>query len=229
MWDRDFDKNVARTKSRPLANGDLTMKQAWLFLGAQLTTGLGVLLSLPNLHYCFILGASSLPLVAAYPLMKRYTNWPQLVLGMTFNWGCFMGWAATHGTLDLNVVLPLYGAGVSWTLIYDTLYAHQDKIDDAKLGLKSTALYFGENTKPILYCFAGSTLVGWDLAGYYAGFSHPAFYVGTFVSFSHLIWQIKSATLDDPSNLAYRFKSNNQVGALMFLTCVTGSLTSISF
>lgn len=121
MWDADFDKEVERTQTRPLASGALTKKQATAFLAAQLSAGLGVLVSLPHTWYCFKLGAASLPLVVCYPLMKRYTNWPQLVLGMTFNWGALMGWAATHGALNLNAVLPLYLSGVSWTLVYDTL------------------------------------------------------------------------------------------------------------
>jgi 4-hydroxybenzoate polyprenyltransferase len=121
MWDADFDKKVSRTKTRPLASGELTHKQALGFLAVQLTAGLGVLLSLPHTMYCFHLGAASLPLVVAYPLMKRYTNMPQLVLGMTFNWGAFMGWAATYGSLDWTVVGPLYASGVAWTLVYDTL------------------------------------------------------------------------------------------------------------
>lgn len=122
MWDADFDKRVTRTRSRPLASGELTHTQALGFLSVQLTAGLGILLSLPHTLYCFQLGAASLPLVAAYPLMKRLTNWPQLVLGMTFNWGAFMGWAATYGELDFSVVGPLYASGVAWTLVYDTLY-----------------------------------------------------------------------------------------------------------
>jgi 4-hydroxybenzoate polyprenyltransferase len=122
MWDADYDKRVTRTRSRPLASGELTHTQALGFLAVQLTAGLGILLSLPHTLYCFQLGAASLPLVAAYPLMKRLTNWPQLVLGMTFNWGALMGWAATYGEVDLSVVGPLYASGVAWTLVYDTLY-----------------------------------------------------------------------------------------------------------
>ena len=121
MWDADFDRRVARTRSRPLANGDLTHAQAWGFLGVQLMGGLAILLSLPHTLYCFQVGATSLPMVATYPLMKRYTNWPQLVLGMMFNWGAFMGWAATYGSLDWTVVGPLYASGIAWTLVYDTL------------------------------------------------------------------------------------------------------------
>lgn len=121
MWDANFDKKVSRTKTRPLASGELTHKEALGFLAVQLTAGLGVLLSLPHTVYCFQLGAASLPLVVAYPLMKRYTNMPQLVLGMTFNWGAFMGWAATYGSLDWTLVGPLYASGVAWTLVYDTM------------------------------------------------------------------------------------------------------------
>jgi 4-hydroxybenzoate polyprenyltransferase len=123
MWDADFDRHVERTKSRPLASGELSMTQATAFLAAQLSVGLGVLLSLPHMEFCFMVGAASLPLVVAYPLMKRYTNWPQLVLGMTFNWGALMGWAATHGSLmdGLSIVGPLYASGITWTLVYDTL------------------------------------------------------------------------------------------------------------
>lgn len=226
MWDRDFDKNVTRTKTRPLASGELNMKQATAFLALQLSTGLGVVLSLPNTEYCFWLCSASLPLVATYPLMKRYTNWPQLVLGMTFNWGSFVGWAATYGSLELPVVLPLYVSGVCWTIVYDTLYAHQDKKDDAKLGLKSTALHFGDNTKPILHGFSALTLSGWTLTGYALGYSSPWYYLGCGLAYSHLVWQVHTADLENPDNLAKRFRSNQQVGAIMFGSCVLGSLTS---
>lgn len=229
MWDCKFDKKVERTATRPLASGALSYKQATAFLGLQLTGGLGVLLSFPREHleYCFWLGSASLPLVAAYPLMKRYTNWPQLVLGMTFNWGALMGWAATHGTLDaldgLSVVLPLYGGSIAWTLVYDTLYAHQDKKDDAKLGLKSTALYFGENTKPILCGFSALATGNWLLAGYNVGYTDPYFYIGCGAAGSHLFWQVLSADLNNPKNLAERFKSNSTVGAIMFVSCMAGN------
>lgn len=123
MWDRDFDRHVERTRTRPLASGQITMPQAAAFLGLQLSCGLGVLLSLhPS---CISLGLLSMPLVVAYPLMKRVSNWPQLVLGLTFNWGALVGWTAVHGSLSLPHTLPLYAAGVCWTLVYDTLYGYQ--------------------------------------------------------------------------------------------------------
>jgi 4-hydroxybenzoate polyprenyltransferase len=230
MWDAKFDKQVSRTVTRPVASGAISYPQATAFLAIQLSGGLGILLSFPQEHlkYCFFLGAASLPLVGVYPLMKRFTNWPQLVLGMTFNWGALMGWAATHGSLDacngLSVVLPLYAGGVAWTLVYDTLYAHQDKSDDAKLGLKSTALYFGEHTKPILLGFSSLATASWMLAGYNLGFDQPFYYIGCGGAGAHLFWQVLSADLDDPKNLAERFKSNSVTGAIIFGSCVAGNI-----
>lgn len=123
MWDKDIDAIVERTKNRPLANGQISQMDALVFLSGQLSIGLMVLLQL-NWH-SILLGASSLGLVIIYPLMKRITYWPQFVLGMTFNWGALLGWCATQGTVDWAACLPLYTAGVCWTIVYDTIYAHQ--------------------------------------------------------------------------------------------------------
>lgn len=125
MWDKDIDVRVERTKDRPLANGDLTQFDALVFLSGQLGIGLLVLLQLN--WYSILLGASSLGLVVVYPLMKRITYWPQLMLGMTFNWGALLGWSATQGSVLWQACLPLYAAGVCWTIVYDTIYAHQVK------------------------------------------------------------------------------------------------------
>ncbi|XP_077157131.1 4-hydroxybenzoate polyprenyltransferase, mitochondrial isoform X2 [Paroedura picta] len=123
MWDQDYDKKVARTACRPLAAGKISTFQSLVFLGGQLTLALGILLCLN--YYSIVLGAASLSLVVTYPLMKRITYWPQLVLGLTFNWGALLGWSAIRGSCDWSVCLPLYFSGVLWTLIYDTIYAHQ--------------------------------------------------------------------------------------------------------
>jgi 4-hydroxybenzoate polyprenyltransferase len=136
MWDSDLDKRVTRTAGRPLASGRVNHKQALAFLAAQLSVGLGVLLHLND--YSVVLGASSLALVVAYPLAKRVTSWPQAVLGLVFNWGALLGWAAVRGECDWSVVLPLYAAGWGWTMVYDTVYAHQDRADDIVVGIKST-------------------------------------------------------------------------------------------
>eukprot|EP00547_Thalassionema_nitzschioides_P000160 CAMPEP_0194212498 /NCGR_PEP_ID=MMETSP0156-20130528/12464_1 /TAXON_ID=33649 /ORGANISM="Thalassionema nitzschioides, Strain L26-B" /LENGTH=346 /DNA_ID=CAMNT_0038940343 /DNA_START=35 /DNA_END=1072 /DNA_ORIENTATION=- len=192
MWDQDIDRQVHRTALRPLANGDLTQTKALGFLALQLSLGLGVLVSLPHTYYCFAWGASSLPLVVVYPLMKRYTNFPQVVLGLTFNWGAWMGWAATYGTMDYSIVAPLYGAGVTWTLVYDTIYANQDKKDDAALGLKSTALTFGQDVKrhkQILHFFAILTYGQLILAGYdVENLSMLPYTAGITAAYGHLIW-----------------------------------------
>ena len=223
MWDSKYDARVARTTTRPIASGEITHKHALAFLALQLSTGLGVLVSLPHTEYCFYLGAASLPLVTIYPLMKRYTNWPQLVLGMTFNWGCFMGWAATYGTIDLYTIAPLYIGSITWTLVYDTLYAHQDKHDDAKLGLKSTALHFGSNTKPILYAFSTISFLSWTMAGVNVGYDHPLFFGGMGLTYVHLLWQVYTADLENGVNLAERFRSNQYLGFWVFCTYVAGN------
>ena len=137
LWDQDYDKHVERTKHRPLASGQLTTNQALMFLGGQLTVGSGVLMSFDTT--CVALGLCSMPLVVLYPLCKRFTNWPQLVLGLAFNWGALMGWPALHpGELGLVHTLPLYAAGVCWTLVYDTLYGYQVDISSHSFTLNNT-------------------------------------------------------------------------------------------
>lgn len=227
LWDQDVDKQVARTKTRPLAGGDLTVNQAVAFLAAQLSVGLGVLVSLPNTWYCFQWGVASLPLVAIYPLTKRFLPWPQLFLGLTINWGAWMGWAATLGNMDWSLLPLLYGSGVTWTLVYDTIYAHQDKAEDAKLGLNSTALAFGtddEKQKNVLQGLAALTWLQWMAMGYNASdfLAFPYYQMGVTAAYAHLVWQIQSANFNNPHNVAYRFRSNSAVGALVFGSIALG-------
>ncbi|CAB9517587.1 polyprenyltransferase, mitochondrial [Seminavis robusta] len=227
LWDRDVDQKVARTKTRPLAGGDVTVSQAIGFLAAQLSVGLGVLVSLPHTWYCFQWGTASLPLVAMYPLTKRFLPWPQMFLGVTINWGAWMGWAATHGSMDWSIVPFLYGSGVTWTLVYDTIYAHQDKADDTKLGLHSTALAFGDNDqqqKMVLHGLAALTWLQWMAVGYNASdfLAVPYYQLGVTTAYAHLVWQIHTADFDNPHNLAARFRSNSAVGALIFGSIAAG-------
>ncbi|KAG7097120.1 hypothetical protein E1B28_004498 [Marasmius oreades] len=175
MWDRSLDKGVDRTRSRPLARGDLTQSQALIFLGGQLSAGLGVLVQLN--WYSILLGASSLSVVTIYPFMKRVTYWPQAVLGLAFNWGALLGWSAVAGAVDWSVCLPLYAGGVCWTLVYDSIYAHQDKKDDVTVGIRSTALLFGPQSRTILSALSVSSISLITLAGYLNAHG-PAFYVG---------------------------------------------------
>lgn len=227
LWDRDVDQKVTRTKTRPLAGGDLTVNQAVAFLAAQLSVGLGVLVSLPHTWYCFQWGVASLPFVAIYPATKRFFAWPQLFLGLTINWGAWMGWAATHGSMDWSILPFLYGSGVTWTLVYDTIYAHQDKADDAKLGLNSTALAFGkddEQQRKVLHGLAALTWLQWMAMGYSASdfLAAPYYQAGVTAAYAHLAWQVQTADFNEPHNLAFRFRSNSAVGAIVFGSIAAG-------
>lgn len=221
MWDRDFDKKVARTATRPIASGEISQLQALVFLGGQLSLALGVLLCLN--YYSIALGAASLSLVVTYPLMKRITYWPQFVLGLTFNWGALLGWSAVKGYCDWSVCLPLYFSGVMWTLIYDTIYAHQDKDDDVKVGVKSTALRFQEQTKPWLSGFTVAMMSGLVVAGVNAEQTLPYYAVLSAVAV-HLTHQIYSLDINKPEDCWKKFVSNRNLGLLLFLGIVVGNL-----
>ncbi|KAG0214196.1 Para-hydroxybenzoate--polyprenyltransferase, mitochondrial precursor (PHB:polyprenyltransferase), partial [Mortierella sp. GBA43] len=214
LWDRDIDKKVERTKVRPLASGAVTPSQAIAFLGLQLGAGLAVLTQL-NL-YSILLGASSLSLVVTYPAMKRITYWPQVVLGLAFNWGALLGSSAMLGTANWSVALPLYASGVCWTLVYDTIYAHQDKRDDVLIGVKSTALRFGEKTPEYLAAFSAGTVSMLALAGYMND-QGPLFYALSVAgAAAHLSWQLRTVDYNSPVDCWTKFASNKWTGALVF-------------
>ncbi|XP_051922846.1 4-hydroxybenzoate polyprenyltransferase, mitochondrial isoform X2 [Hippocampus zosterae] len=221
MWDKELDRKVGRTAARPIACGDVSRPQALVFLGGQLSLALGVLLCLNS--YSMALGAASLSLVLTYPLMKRITHWPQLVLGLTFNWGALLGWAAVRGACDWSVCLPLYFSGVMWTLIYDTIYAHQDKEDDIKAGVGSTALRLAERTKPWLSGFGAAMTAGLAAAGLQAGQGGPYYVALAAVAF-HLARQISTLDVDDPEDCWKKFVSNRNLGLLLLLGIVAGNL-----
>ncbi|XP_075879121.1 4-hydroxybenzoate polyprenyltransferase, mitochondrial [Nelusetta ayraudi] len=221
MWDKDFDKKVARTATRPIASGEVSRMQALVFLGGQLSLALGVLLCLN--YYSIALGAASLSLVFTYPLMKRITYWPQFVLGLTFNWGALLGWSAVKGSCDWSVCLPLYFSGVMWTLVYDTIYAHQDKEDDVKVGVKSTALRFQEQTKPWLSAFTVAMMSGLVTAGVNAEQTLPYYAVLSAVA-AHLTHQIYTLDTNKPEDCWRKFVSNRNLGLLLFLGIVAGNL-----
>jgi len=221
LWDMKYDKHVERTKNRPLASGALSVPQAIGFLGIQLTAGLGVLLNLNPT--CIALGVASMPMVVAYPLMKRFTNWPQLFLGATFNWGALMGYTAVTGDFAMASLLPLYMGGIGWTLVYDTLYGYQDRDDDKKLGLKSTALTLGDHPQGPLTAIAAAAIAALTSTGVTADLSW-AYYMGTSAFGSQLLWQIWSADLNDTKGLWARFNSNKYSGALIFASIVAGKI-----
>ncbi|ONI14337.1 hypothetical protein PRUPE_4G276200 [Prunus persica] len=223
LLDRDIDTMVERTKLRPVASGLLTPFQGICFLGFQLLLGFGILLQLNN--YSRVFGASSLLLVFSYPLMKRLTFWPQAFLGLTFNWGALLGWAAVKGSIDPAIVLPLYLSGVCWTLVYDTIYAHQDKEDDLKVGVKSTALRFGDSTKEWITGFGIMCSGSLALSGYNAEIGWP-YYAFLGAASGQLAWQIWTADLSSRVDCNRKFVSNKWFGAIIFSGILFGKLSS---
>ncbi|XP_007518544.1 4-hydroxybenzoate polyprenyltransferase, mitochondrial [Erinaceus europaeus] len=221
LWDQDYDKKVTRTANRPIAAGEISTLQSFVFLGGQLTLALSILLCLN--YYSIALGASSLLLVVTYPLMKRITYWPQLALGMTFNWGALLGWSAIKGSCDPSVCLPLYFSGIMWTLIYDTIYAHQDKRDDALIGLKSTALLFRENTKQWLTGFSVAMLGALTLVGENSHQTAP-YYTALVAVGAHLAHQIYTLDINKPADCWDKFTSNRTIGIILLLGIVLGNL-----
>ena len=223
MWDRDIDSKVARTTKRPLAAGTITMQQATGFLAAPLGVGLGVLTQLNP--FSIGLGAASLVPVALYPAAKRVLAWPQAVLGLTFNWGALLGWAAVHGSLYTPAVVPLYAGCALWTVVYDTIYAHQDKVDDAALGLKSSALTLGDDaSRPVLTGLTVGAGALWAGAGLALGGTPwavgGAYYAGVATMTGHVLWQVRTADWDDRENLNDRFVSNMPAGAILLAAIV---------
>jgi len=208
---RDYDGRVQRTALRPIPSGQVSVRQAVVFGVVQALVGLIVLVQLNG--FTIVLAIASLLLVAAYPFAKRFTYWPQFVLGLTFNWGALVGWAAVNGSLALPA-LVLYAGAVAWTIAYDTIYAHQDKEDDALLGLKSTALRFGEQTQAWLAAFFAPALTLFAVAAYLANAGIPT-YVGLTVIAGHFVWQVVTLKTSDPDNCLARFKSNRTVGLVL--------------
>ena len=210
--DRDIDARVERTRSRPLPSGQVSLGAAVVFLVLQSLAGLAVLLQFNG--FAIATGLASLVIVAVYPFMKRITWWPQIVLGLAFSWGALMGWAAALGRLDWPAVV-LYAGSISWVIGYDTIYAHQDREDDALAGLKSTALLFGERTKPMLAAFFAAAVVLIGIAGFGVG-ARIAFALGLAAFAAHLAWQVVRLDIGDPALCLRLFQSNRDAGLILF-------------
>lgn len=213
LWDHRLDAGVARTQGRPLPSGQVTRMQALVFLFALLAAGLCLLLLLNPLTIW--MGVASLPLIIAYPLMKRITWWPQFFLGLTFNWGALMGWTAATGHLAPAAVL-LYVGGICWTLAYDTVYAHQDKEDDMRLGIRSTALHFGDDSKTYVQRFLVAAIVCFVLAKYLAGATVLTGLLLLPVA-GHALWQIKTWQPDNTASSLRIFRANALFGLLVLV------------
>jgi 4-hydroxybenzoate polyprenyltransferase len=210
--DRDLDTRVERTRSRPIPSGQVTVAAAAAFLVLQAMIGLTVLLQFNR--FTIYVGLASLAVVAVYPFMKRITYWPQIVLGLAFSWGALMGWPAAFARLDPPALL-LYAGAISWVIGYDTIYAHQDREDDALIGIKSTALLFRERTKPMLALFYALAVALIAFAGFSAG-AALIFALGLLAFALHLAWQIARLDVDDPVNCLAVFKSNRDAGLILF-------------
>ena len=219
--DRKIDALVERTRKRPVASGAVPVWAAIVFLVLQSLVGLAVLIQFND--FTKMLGLASLVPIAIYPFMKRFTYWPQAWLGMTFNWGALVGWSAITGGLGVAPLL-LYAGCIAWTLGYDTIYAHQDKEDDALIGVKSTALLFGEATKKWLCLFYLIAVLLWLTAGLWAGFG-IWFVLALGVVAIHLVWQILALDLNFASSALSVFRSNRETGGLLTVALLVGVLT----
>jgi len=209
--DRDFDARVARTRSRPIPSGRVTVRQALAFLAVLMAVGLCILLTMNGA--AIALGAASLAPVAIYPFMKRFTYWPQIFLGIAFNWGALMGWVAHTGGFGWPPLL-LYASGIAWTLAYDTIYAYQDREDDALIGVKSTALRFGDQPRPWMIGFSVSAILLAALAALSAGLGWPA-YLGVAAFGAHLSRQVARLEVGDSALCLRLFRSNRDAGLLL--------------
>src|SRR5438477_9785294 len=214
--DRNYDGKVARTRLRPLPSGAVSVRQAIIFLLLQLVIGAAVLFSLNRTT--ILLGIAVLVLIGTYPFMKRITYWPQVFLGLNFNWGALIGWTAVTGTLGWPPLL-LYLGGVFWTIGYDTIYAHQDKEDDVRIGVKSSAIALGSRTRPWLFAFYATAAALWAGAGMSAGLAWP-YFLGLAIAMLQMAWQAARVDIGDVEDCLAKFRSNRAVGWALLLGAI---------
>ncbi len=218
ITDRKYDAAVARTRTRPIPSGQVTVVRAFIFMGALMLIGFAVLVQFNR--FTVWLGIASLALAAIYPLMKRFTYWPQFFLGLAFNYGALLGWAAMNASLDVTVwpggwpAIFLYLGGIAWTLGYDTIYAHQDKEDDVLIGVKSTALKLGARTRLFLFGFYAAAVSLIFYAGWLMGLG-KVFWGFLALASIQLAWQAARVSLDEPADCLRKFKSNRLFGWLV--------------
>jgi 4-hydroxybenzoate polyprenyltransferase len=225
LVDRDIDARVERTRSRPIPSKQISVRAAVVFLVVQALIGLLVLVQFNR--FAIGVGVASLAVVAIYPFMKRVTYWPQIFLGLAFSWGALMGWAAARGRLELPAFL-LYAGSIAWVIHYDTIYALQDREDDALVGLKSTALLFGANTKPALALFSAAAVGLIGLAGITAH-AGPVFVLGLAAFSTHLAWQIARIEINDPESCLRMFRANRDAGLIVFVALLLDAAVQRTF
>ena len=214
ILDKEFDKKVFRTKNRPIASGQISIKVAILYASILCLFALFVLLNFNQ--FTVILALGSMPLAFTYPLMKRFTYWPQLFLGITFNYGLILGWSSIKGGIDIIPIIFYLGA-IFWTLGYDTIYGYQDIKDDEIIGLKSTSIKFKGNEKKFLFICYTLLLILFLIGGYFMKFNN-IYYFLAFIPFLHLFfYQMKIFNSKDSESCLRVFKSNNMFGLIIFL------------
>ncbi|MDC0233475.1 4-hydroxybenzoate octaprenyltransferase [Candidatus Pelagibacter sp.] len=219
IWDREFDKKVLRTKNRPIASEKVSVKLGILY--ALILCFLAFLVLLNFNFFTIILALGSMPLAFTYPLMKRFTYWPQLFLGITFNYGLILGWTAINGQLDFLPIIFYIGA-IFWTLGYDTIYGYQDIKDDEIIGLKSTAIKFKSNPYIFLTLCYSILLLSILSTGYLMNLNKFFYLFLGFISIHLFYFQIKKLNIKDPNNCLQIFKSNNFLGLLIFSAFIIG-------
>jgi len=221
IFDRDFDKKVFRTKNRPIASGEISVKTAIFY--SCILCFLAFLILLNFNYFTIILALGSMPLAFTYPLMKRFTYWPQLFLGITFNYGLILGWTAIYAQIDMIPIFFYIGA-IFWTLGYDTIYGYQDIKDDEIIGVKSTSIIFKDKAKKFIIFSYTIFMISLLTTGYLMNFN-KLYYFFLLTPFYHLFfYQIKIFDVKSPNNCFQAFKSNNFCGSLIFITIILGKI-----
>lgn len=236
MWDKNLDKQVIRTQNRPLANDSISYKEAVLFLIPHLGISLAILLHLPLKSIA--LGLGIMPVVILYPLMKRFTYFPQIFLGICFNSGVIIAYPVLNDFIDVSVCIPFYTAGICWTLIYDTLYAHMDKLDDRQINVKSTALYLEERTKSVCYflCMLMFILITYGLSRVkdmknQENINKELLLPPTCLLLISILYQVnivRMTNLNEPFSCLKSFQKSRNFGLLVFITCLIFKLNNKS-
>ena len=219
--DKNFDKKVERTKNRPIASGKVSVKSAIIY--SFVLCGLAFLVLINFNKFTILMALLSMPLAFTYPLMKRFTYWPQLFLGITFNYGLVLAWISINNNIDLIPIIFYFGA-IFWTLGYDTIYGYQDIKDDEIIGVKSTSIKFKNNPKKFIslcYIFFFLSLI---LVGFLMNFK-ISFYISLIITFFHLgFYQIKNLDVSNPNMCLIKFKSNNLLGLIVFINILIGKI-----
>jgi 4-hydroxybenzoate polyprenyltransferase len=221
ILDKEFDKKVFRTKNRPIASGKISIKIAILYSSFLCFLALIVLLNFNQ--FTIILALGSMPLAFTYPLMKRFTYWPQLFLGITFNYGLILGWTAIKGQIDVMPIIIYFGA-IFWTLGYDTIYGYQDIKDDEIIGLKSTSIKFKKNPYTFLYICFSIFILNLLIIGYLMNLNNLYYLFLSFITFQTFYFQLKKLKIQNSLSCLNTFKSNNFLGLLVFFTIVVGKI-----